>query len=150
MRLLHWFGEAERFLDLKVASVEARRLLGPHSLDYLDSLLELVDALGVGRIWIPVGLIFLAQPSGADPQFETSTADVIQSRGDLGQQGRVAKRIGADHLGHYDTLGYRRNRAQRRVAFEQRLVGQLHISAVNKQVIAESHAMVTEQVSSFG
>ena len=129
--------------------MEAGLVLGPHRLDYLQRLFQLLDSLRVGRIVIPIGFVFLAEPSRTDSQLEPSAADLVERGGHLGQQRRITKGRRGDNLGHHHAFGHGGNRAQRRVALQQRIVGHLEIAAMDEEMVAESHAVKAQRVGGF-
>jgi hypothetical protein len=80
-----------RVLDVEIPAVESRPRLGPHLQDQLDRFLHLPDARRRPRRELPaILLVFILEKAGADAERQSSRADQIDARRDLGEMGRIA------------------------------------------------------------
>ena len=71
-------------------AVTAARVVAQHRGDDLQGLVELLEAFGEGAEVEAELLVFELKPAGAEGEDTAPAADDIESRGGLGEQGRVA------------------------------------------------------------
>src|SRR5258708_10798517 len=93
MRLLYRLGIADRFIDLVVAPLKRRALLGEHRLHYMEAFLEHLEPCAHRRKLLAVRLVLLVHPARAVTDFETAVADMVDSRERLRQQRWIAVRV---------------------------------------------------------
>ena len=84
---------------------------------------ELIEPLQVRRVRVRVRVVLVALPPGADAEHQTTVADVVERRGQLGEHRRRTKGHGRDRGHQTDPLGDGRDRGQRREALELRSFG---------------------------
>src|SRR5262245_18020017 len=95
MRLLHRLRLEDRVLDVKILAVKGRPPLGPHPEDQLHRFFHLPDTCRGPRRELPTVLrVFVLEESGTDAERESSAADQIDARRDLGEMSGIAV---ADH-----------------------------------------------------
>ena len=93
-----------------------------HRDDDLKRLLELLESLGERVEFEAELLVFELEPAGADAEDRPAAADHVQRRDGLGEQRRVAVGIAGDQRRQLDVLGRARQRPERGVRLEHRLV----------------------------
>ena len=88
-----------------------------------DRLVEPVEPLARAVEEVDAERVVLAlEPRPADAEHGPAVRDVVEGRGDLGQQARVAERVGTDHQAEADPRRQRAERGQHAPALEQRLL----------------------------
>src|SRR5438309_9395731 len=90
-RLLYRLRFEDRILDVEIPAMEGGTWLGPHLQDQLDRFLHLPDAGRRKRRELPaILLVFILEKAGADAERQSSPADQIDARRDLGEMRRIA------------------------------------------------------------
>jgi hypothetical protein len=119
-RLLYRLRLAERVLELVVAPLERRTVLGPEALQDLHRLPEHPDPPAHAREGHAVLAVLLLVPCGADAELELAARDVVDRRGDIRQQRRVAIGVTDDEDAAADARGVRGERREQREPLEAR------------------------------
>src|SRR2546425_615706 len=102
-RPLDRFRVCNRVLQVVVAAVEVRALLGPQRLDDPQGLAEHPDA--VVEPFDPVHLMLDLSPRRPDAELQPAARQVVDGDGHLGQDDRVAIGVGGDQAAESHALG---------------------------------------------
>src|SRR5713226_4447686 len=121
MRLLDGFRVGDRVLEVVVASLEGRSLLGEQRLDDAQRFAQASDP--VVEALKPVHLVFDLRPRGADAELQPPAGQMIDGHGLLGEERRVAIGVARHKAADPDSLGRLGHRGLERPAFVDRAVG---------------------------
>src|SRR5260370_26982116 len=106
---------------MEIPAVERRPRLGPHLQDQLDRFLHLSDARRRLRRKLPaILLVFILEKAGADAERQSSPADQIDARRDLGEMRRIAVTDRRDQGCQTDSARYKSQTRQNSPAFQER------------------------------
>jgi hypothetical protein len=117
----------DRILDVEIPAVEGRTWLGPHPQDQLDRFLHLPDAGRRLRRELPAVLpVFILEKAGTDAERQSSPADQIDARRDLGEMRGIAITDRRSQGGETNTARDSGQPRQDGPAFQEWLVGRAH------------------------
>src|SRR5438552_2191553 len=85
--------------------MERRRFLGPHALEDLQPLLELLEARTDAREVVAVGLVLLHEPPRAVAEDQPACGDRVERRRHLGEQRGRAIAVAQHQEADFDPLG---------------------------------------------
>ena len=112
-----------------------------------DRLVQPVEPLAEPRAEVDaVRLVLELHPRAADAEDRPAAADVVERRGGLGHDARVAERVGADEQAEPRALGGHRPRRERRPALEDRLV---RVAEDRVQVVPGPEVVVAESIDAL-
>src|SRR3954470_9812482 len=95
----------------------------------------------------PVALMLVVEPRAAQSKDCATIRDVVQRRRELGDEARIAKRIGTDEEPEPDPCRRLRPRSERHPAFEDVLLG---LAEDRVQVVPRPQVLVAELVNATG
>src|SRR5207244_3936574 len=114
----------DRSLDVEIPAVERRPWLGPHLQDQLDRFLHLPDPGRRLQRELPAVLpVFILEKAGSDAERQSSPADQIDARRDLGEMRRIAITDRRTQGGKTDAAGDGGQPRQDGPTFQDWLVG---------------------------
>src|SRR5580704_13256372 len=135
-RLLYWLRLEDRVLDMEIPAVESRPRLGPQLQDQLDRFLHLPDSRRRPRWERPaILLVFILEKAGADAERQSSPADQIDARRDLGEMRRIAITDRRDQGCQTDAARDSSQPRQDDPAFQERLVRRAHEGGLDHVVL---------------
>src|SRR2546426_10536313 len=122
-RLLNRLRLEDRILDVEIPAVEGRTWLGPHLENEPDRFLHLPDAGRRLRRELPaVLLVFILEKAGTDAERQSSPADQIDARRDLGEMRGIAITDRPSQGGETNTAGDSGQPPQNGPAFQEWLL----------------------------